>query len=178
MAARLAAGRALRESSVQTLEFRASIVIGRGSFSFELIEKLVTFVPVIALPSWTDNRTQPIADDDVVSYLLQAATVDVDGDQVIEIGGKDQLTYRELIELVGRLSGTPSTTLSLPVPDAVAKLGEPLVDHLPGEAREALKLLESLRHESVVKDARAEGLFPIQPMGIETAIVEALAAGA
>ena len=176
MQGRLAAGRALRESAVQTIEFRASIVIGRGSFSFELIEKLVRFAPLIALPSWADNLAQPIADEDVVAYLLAAATVDVEGDAVIEIGGKDQLTYRDLIELVARLSGSPSATVSVPVPEIVTKAAAPLVDQLPGEAQEALKLLESLKHASVVTDATAEGLFPIQPMSVETAVLEALAA--
>ncbi|HEV2591022.1 MAG TPA: NAD(P)H-binding protein [Gaiellaceae bacterium] len=175
MQGRLAAGRALRESPVQTIEFRASIVIGRGSFSFALIEKLVRFVPVIALPSWADNLAQPIADEDVVAYLLAAADVDLDGDTVIEIGGADQLSYRDLVELVARLSGSPSTTVSMPVPGIVSKAAAPLVDQLPGDAQEALKLLESLKHASVVTDATAEGLFAIQPMSVEAAVLEALA---
>jgi uncharacterized protein YbjT (DUF2867 family) len=176
MQGRLAAGRVLRASRVQTIEFRASIVIGRGSFSFELIEKLVRFAPLLALPTWADNLAQPIADDDVVAYLLAAATVDVDGDAVIEIGGKDRLSYRDLIELVARLSGAPTTTVSVPVPNVVTKAAAPLVDQLPGEAQEALKLLESLKHASVVTDATADGLFAIQPMSVEAAVTDALAA--
>jgi uncharacterized protein YbjT (DUF2867 family) len=177
MASRVEVGRVLRESGVQTLEFRASIVIGAGSFSFERIRTLGEWLPVIALPDWIDNPAQPIALADVVSYLAAAADADVDGSDVFEIGGAEQITYRHLIDAYAEATAARRLTLPVPVPDAaaeaVARLAKPLTDRLPGDAQEALKLFESLRHTTVVRDPSAER-FGVSPMGVEAAIAAAL----
>jgi uncharacterized protein YbjT (DUF2867 family) len=177
MASRVEVGRILRESGVQTLEFRASIVIGAGSFSFELIRALVEWLPVIALPDWIDNPAQPIALADVVSYLAAAADADVDGSAVFEIGGREQVTYRRLIDAYADATGARRLTVPVPVPGAVAegaaRLAKPLTDRMPGQAQEALKLFESLRHTTVVRDTSAE-LFGVKPMGLAAAIAAAL----
>lgn len=178
MSSRVETGRILRDSGVQTLEFRASIVVGAGSFSFELIRRVVDQLPVIALPDWTDNPAQPIALADVVSYLAAAADADVDGSAVYEIGGAEPTTYRGLIEAYAKAAGKERLTVGLPVPgvaaDAASRLLEPAGGALPGAAREALKLLESLRHTSVVRNRAAER-FGVQPMSVEAAISTALA---
>ena len=177
MASRVEVGRVLRESEVQTLEFRASIVIGAGSFSFELIRTLVESLPVIALPDWIDNPAQPIALTDVVSYLAAAADADVEGSAVFEIGGGEQITYRRLIDAYAEATSARRLTIPVPVPDAVAegaaRLAQPLTDRLPGEAQEALKLFESLRHSTVVRDTSAER-FGVRPMRVDAAIAAAL----
>lgn len=177
MASRVEVGRVLRDSGVQTVEFRASIVIGAGSFSFELIRRLVDWLPVLALPSWTENLAQPIALDDVVSYLEAAADAEVDGSAVFEIGGADRISYRGLIEAYARASGAERLTVSLPVPDiaaaAAARAASPLTGRLPGEVQEALKLFESLRHATVVRDSSAER-FGVEPMGVAEAIAAAV----
>jgi uncharacterized protein YbjT (DUF2867 family) len=177
LASRVEVGRILRESGVQTLELRASIVIGAGSFSFELIRRLVDWLPVLALPSWTENLAQPIALDDVVSYLEAAADAEVDGSAVFEIGGADRISYRGLIEAYARASGAERLTVSLPVPDiaaaAAARAASPLTGRLPGEVQEALKLFESLRHATVVRDSSAER-FGVEPMGVAEAIAAAV----
>jgi uncharacterized protein YbjT (DUF2867 family) len=179
MSSRLETGRVLRESGVQTIEFRASVVIGAGSFSFELIRTVVDRLPVIALPDWTDNLAQPIALADVVSYLAAAADADVDGSAVFEIGGANPISYRALIEAYAEAVGKERLTVPLPVPelaaDAASRLLRPAAGALPGEAQEALKLLESLRHTSVVRTPGAER-FDVQPMTVEAAIAAALAA--
>jgi uncharacterized protein YbjT (DUF2867 family) len=177
MASRVEVGRVLRESGVHTLEFRASIVIGAGSFSFELIRTLVEWLPVIALPDWIDNPAQPIALADVVSYLVAAADADVDGSAVFEIGGGEQITYRRLIDAYVDAIEARRLTVPVPVPDVAAevtaRLAKPLTDRLPGEAQEALKLFESLRHTTVVRDTSAER-FGVRPMGVDAAIAAAL----
>lgn len=181
MASRVEVGRVLRESGVQTVEFRASIVVGAGSFSFELIRTLVEWLPVIALPDWIDNPAQPIALADVVSYLEAAADADVDGSAVFEVGGAEQITYRRLIDVYAEATAARRLTVPVPVPDAVAdvaaRLVKPLTDRLPGEAQEALKLFESLRHTTVVRDRSAER-FGVRPMGVDAAIAAALPPGA
>lgn len=177
MSSRVEVGRVLRASGVQTLELRASIVIGAGSFSFELIRRMVEWLPVIALPDWTDNLAQPIALADVVSYLAAAAEADVDGSRVFEIGGGEQITYRRLIEAYADATATRRTTVSVPVLDtaaaAASRVAAPLTDRLPGEAQEALKLFESLRHTTVVRDPSADR-FGIRPMNVDAAIAAAL----
>jgi uncharacterized protein YbjT (DUF2867 family) len=177
MSGRVEVGRVLRASGVQTPEFRASIVIGAGSFSFELIRRMVEWLPVIALPDWTDNLAQPIALADVVSYLAVAAEADVDGSRVFEIGGGEQITYRRLIEAHADATATRTATVSVPVLDtaaeAASRVAAPLTDRLPGEAQEALKLFESLRHTTVVRDPSAER-FGIRPMNVDAAIAAAL----
>lgn len=177
MASRTEVGRVLRESEVQTLEFRASIVIGAGSFSFELIRRLVEWLPVIALPDWTDNLAQPIALTDVVSYLAAAVDVDVDGSAVFEIGGGEQISYRELIKAYADATAARRLTVSVPLPglatEAASRLAAPLTEALPGEAQEALRLFESLRHTTVVRNPAAER-FPVRPMRVNAAIAAAL----
>jgi hypothetical protein len=178
MSSRVEVGRVLRESGVQTLEFRASIVIGAGGFSFELIRRMVEWLPVIALPDGTNNLAQPIALADVVSYLAEAAEADVDGSRAFEIGGGEQITYRRLIESYADATATRTATVSVPVPvrdaaaEAASRIAAPLTDRLPGEAQEALKLFESLRHTTVVRDPSAER-FGIRPMNVDAAIAAA-----
>lgn len=181
MRSRVDVGRILRDSGVQTLEFRASIVIGAGSFSFELIRRLVDRLPVITLPDWTDNLAQPIALADVVSYLRTAADADVDGSAVFEVGGDEQISYRRLLDAYAEATATRRLTLSVPVPalaqQAATRLAAPLTDGLAGDAQEALKLFESLRHTTIVRDRSAER-FGVQPMGVDAALAAAIAADA
>ncbi len=178
MASRVAVGQILRGSGVPTLEFRASIVIGAGSLSFELIRRLVDTLPLVVLPDWVDNLAQPIALADVVVYLAAAADTEIEGDRIFEIGGSDQISYRALIEAYAQAVGATHRTFAVPVPDAVAaaatRIAQPAAERLPGDAQEALKLLESLRHASVVRDEGAR-VFGIRPMGVEAAIAAALA---
>jgi uncharacterized protein YbjT (DUF2867 family) len=177
MASRVEVGRTLRASGVQTVELRASIVIGAGSFSFELIRRLVDTLPVIVLPDWADNLAQPIALEDVVSYLQAAGEAELDGDRVFEIGGAEQISYRRLVEVYADTAGARRVSASVPVPQAAAelatKVASPALDELPGDAQEALKLFESLRHTTVVRDRSAAELG-VRPQGVEAAIAAAL----
>lgn len=177
MSSRVLVGRLLAESGVPTIELRASIVIGSGSLSFELIRKVVDWVPVIALPGWADNLAQPIAVDDVVSYLVAAATADLEAG-VYEIGGADQISYRDLIEEYARQVGAQRLTVSLPIPQAAVEaataISQPALELLPAEAQEALKLLESMRHSTVVRNPPPSDVFEVQPMSVSDAIGRAV----
>lgn len=177
MASRVQVGRTLRASGVQTVELRASIVIGAGSFSFELIRRLVEALPVVVLPDWADNLAQPIALAEVVAHLQAAGEADLDGDRVFEIGGAEQISYRRLVEEYAYAVGARRASASVPAPQAAValatKLAQPALDELPGDAREALKLFESLRHTTVVRDPSARELG-VTPMGVEAAIESAL----
>jgi uncharacterized protein YbjT (DUF2867 family) len=166
-------GEILRASDTLTIEFRASVVIGEGSASFELVRGLVDYLPVLVLPDWIDTACQPIAIDDVVAYLVAGATVDVPGSAVFEIGGADRITYRRLLDEYGDAVGSRRPTLGLPA------LPIPFTGWLTGLAPEQArvwgKLVESLRFDSTVQDEAALHAFDVRPRGVREAIDAAVA---
>ena len=95
----------LRSSGVPTIEFRASIVIGSGSLSFEMIRALVQRLPVMICPRWVGVKAQPIAVEDVIAYLLQALELPVGDAAVFEIGGADQVSYGDIMQEYARQCG-------------------------------------------------------------------------
>ena len=97
LASRHAVGRLLRESGVPVLELRASVIIGSGSLSFELVRALVERLPVLITPRWVRQSTQPIAIDDVLEYLVAAADVPMRESAIVEVGGRDRVSYLDLM---------------------------------------------------------------------------------
>src|SRR6266536_1607749 len=95
-------GRILRDSGVPTIEFRASIIIGSGSVSFEIVRSLVDRSPVLLMPRWVVSRTQPIAIEDVLAYLLAALDVELEESRLFEIGGLDRVAYADLMREYAR----------------------------------------------------------------------------
>jgi uncharacterized protein YbjT (DUF2867 family) len=170
-------GEILRGSGVSTIEFRASIVVGDGSASFDLVRTLVERLPGLVGPDWLDNASQPIAVDDVVAYLAAALDVPLDGEAVYEIGGADRVRYRDLVNEVAVQLGRPTYELTLPVPappfDA-SQLPEQLTQLVPDRARLAANLLESLRHDTDVRDDAAARDFDVRPRGLRDAVAAAL----
>jgi uncharacterized protein YbjT (DUF2867 family) len=174
MASRRAVGEALR-ARVPTVELRASIVIGPGSLSFETIRTLVDVLPVVTLPGWVKNLCQPIADDDVVAYLVEAAGVEPG---VYEIGGADRVPYLDVFEEYARQAGLERRFLTLPAPPrflSLSDLPDLLTGLAPEQALAVAQLVESLEHDSVVRDERALETFAVRPMGMRDAIARALA---
>ena len=175
MRSRQEVGRLLAATGVEVIEFRASIVIGVGSFSYELIRKLVGRSPVVALPSWADAQSQPIALDDVVEYLVRGADAEVAGG-VFEIGGADTLSYRDLVSAYGEEAGEARLQVRVPMVDPIISSGDlpsVLTSLIPEHGRAAAKLLESLRFESTVEGGAAE-VFGVEPVGVREALRSAL----
>jgi uncharacterized protein YbjT (DUF2867 family) len=112
-------GQILRESGVETIEFRASAVIGAGSLSFELVEALTDRLPVMICPRWLATHTQPIAIDDVLAYLLAARDSPVEGSHRFEIGGADVVTYGDMIREYARQKRTTALAHSRTAVDAL-----------------------------------------------------------
>ena len=108
-------GRILRESGVPTIELRASIVIGSGSLSFELIRALSEHLPVMILPKWVSVLAQPIAIGDLIEYLIQSLTIPIDGSLVVEIGGADRLSYGALMREYMRQRSLKRVMIAVPV---------------------------------------------------------------
>ncbi len=163
----------LRASEIPTIEFRASIVIGSGSLSFEMIRALVQRLPVMICPRWVAVKAQPIAVEDVVAYLVQALALPVEEGAVFEIGGADQVSYGEIMAEYARQCGLRRWTISVPVlTPRLSSLWLGLVT--PVYARIGRKLIDSLRNPTLVRDPSALAVFNIRPKGLRAAIERAL----
>ena len=167
-------GRILRASGAPTIEFRASIVIGSGSASFEMIRALVERLPVMVTPRWVRVRAQPIAIEDVLAYLLEALDREPGGGELYEIGGADSVTYLELMQEYASQRGLRRTMIPVPVlTPRLSSLWLWLVT--PVYAGVGRKLVDSLRNETIVEDNRALDVFTVRPRGVKDAIARALA---
>jgi uncharacterized protein YbjT (DUF2867 family) len=167
-------GRILRESGVPTLEFRASIIIGSGSLSFEMVRALVNKLPVMITPRWVKTPAQPIAVEDVVRYLTAALEMTASRSEVLDIGGADTVTYRDLMQEYARQRGL--RRVFVPVPVLTPRLSSLWLGLItPVYARIGRKLIDSIRHPTVADDRRARALFGVRPLGVREAIARALA---
>lgn len=167
-------GERLRAHGVPVIELRASIIIGSGSLSFEMIRALVERLPVMVTPRWVQVAAQPIAIGDVLDYLRAALLLET-GNQsrMIEIGGPDQVSYGELMQEYARQRGL--RRWMIPVPLLTPRLSSLWLGLVtPLYARVGRKLIDSLRHPTVVRDDSATHLFPIRPIGLREAIASAL----
>jgi uncharacterized protein YbjT (DUF2867 family) len=163
----------LRSSGVPTIEFRASIVIGSGSLSFEMIRALVQRLPVMICPRWVGVKAQPIAVEDLISYLLQALDLPVGDAAVFEIGGADQVSYGEIMQEYARQCGLRRWMIPVPVlTPRLSSLWLGLVT--PIYARIGRKLVDSMRNPTLVQNPSALRVFDIRPRGLKDAIERAL----
>lgn len=166
-------GRILRESGVRTIELRASIVIGSGSLSFEMIRALSEHLPVMIMPRWVSVLAQPIAIQDLIEYLVQALDVPIEGSTIVEIGGADRLSYADLMREYMRQRHL--RRLMIPVPVLTPWLSSLWLGLVtPLYARVGRKLLESMKNPTVVRSDVAKRLFRVEPRGAAAAIRAAL----
>lgn len=160
--------------ATQIVELRASIVIGAGSASFEMIRNLVERLPVMVTPRWVSVQTQPIGIGDVVAYLAAALDLPGEGHRLYEIGGRDVVSYGGLMREYARQRGL--RRIMIPVPLLTPRLSSLWLSLVtPVHARVGRLLIEGLRHPTVVRDPAALEAFPIRPGGVAEAIAEALA---
>lgn len=173
LASRHDVGRILRESGVPTIEFRASIIIGSGSLSFEIVRALVDRLPIMVTPRWVRIRAQPIAIEDVIAYLIAAVDCEIEESQIVEIGGADIVSYQEILREYARQRGLARPMIPVPVlTPRLSSLWLGLVT--PVYATIGRKLIDSIRHETVVTDDGAAKLFDINPLGVKEAIARAI----
>lgn len=193
-------GDVLRASGVPVIEFRASIVIGSGSLSFELVRALVERLPVMVTPRWVRVLAQPIAINDMLAYLVAAASLDVVGgprsvvaklpvsadaaervppdsvresSHIFEVGGPDVVSYADLMREYARQRGLQRWMIPVPVlTPRLSSLWLGLVT--PVYARVGRKLIDSIRHPTVVRDRSALEKFDVKPVGVREAIAQAL----
>ncbi len=174
MRSRIQTGDILRQGCVEVTEFRASLVIGSGSISFEMIRYLTEQLPILVGPGWIYNRTQPIAIQNVLQYLLSALENPACRGRIYEIGGATVLTYAETMSIYAKLRGLKRRIIALPgMPvNMMATLAGILT---PVPARIAGPLLGGMRSDSVVRSDSSKRDFPgINPIRYEDAVSLAL----
>ncbi len=172
LASRHKTGEILRDGSSQVIEFRASMVIGDGSISYDIVTNLIHKLPILTLPKWAKTLTQPIGLEDTISYLVSALTLPLLGHQIFEIGGPERLSYGDFMKryaawenkkmLIIKFHLIPLSVaawwLNLFTPKRHAKVGRVMV--------------ESLSNPMVVTNNRASKHFPdIHPQELEDVFV-------
>lgn len=168
-------GTILRESGVETIEFRAGMVVGAGSLSYQLMKSLTDRLPVMICPLWLTTPTQPIAIDDVLAYLLAARELPPGASRVLEIGSPDVVTYGDLIREYARQRGLRRWLIFVPIlTPYLSGLWLALVT--PSSFEVGRHLIEGLRNPTVVRDPQALEVFSIRPLGVTEAIRRAIAA--
>jgi uncharacterized protein YbjT (DUF2867 family) len=163
-----------RPNEIQTLWFRAGIIIGAGSASFEIIRHLVNRIPLMTTPRWVRTRTQPIGIRDVIRYLAAVRRVQVEGNLVIDIGS-EEMTFQEMLLRAAGVMG--KRRLIIPVPFLSPRLSSLwLILFSPVHFRIARALIDGLKSETVVANDNARKYFPgIQPLPFEKSVELALA---
>ncbi len=170
-------GSVLRASGIPVIEFRASIVVGAGSLSFQMIQALVERLPIMVCPRWVATLTQPMAVDDVVAYLSAALQLSDSSSEVFEIGGPDVVSYGDIMRQYARLRGLRRWLL--PVPLLTPRLsGLWLALVTPAQARVGRALVEGLKNPTVVRSSAAFDTFQIAPTPLRAALAKAIEDGA
>jgi uncharacterized protein YbjT (DUF2867 family) len=167
----------LGNGGVAVTALRAGVIVGDLGTSWEMIHQLVERVPVLPVPTWARTRTQPIAIDDVVRYLIGVLALESARSGTFEIGGSEVLRYTEILSRVSALEGRPSLMVRVPAPSRrLAALAAsrilPVITGVDGRTIRAL--VESLPNETVVRDDRIRDLVPFEPMDFDRAALAAL----
>lgn len=166
-------GELLRRSGIETIEFRAGMVVGAGSLSYQLLKSLTDRLPVMLCPKWLSTPTQPIAVDDVLAYLLAAAKLNHGENRIFEIGCPDIVTYSDLIRMYARLKHLRRWLIFVPVlTPYLSGLWLALVT--PAGFEVGRHLIEGLKNPTVVRDKSALTVFDVRPMSVEEAIRKAV----
>ena len=174
MRSRIETGRVLREGKVPVTEFRAGVILGSGSISFEMIRFMTELFPIVPGPLWMKNQSQPIAIQNVIDYLFAALTNPDGRGGVFEIGGPDIAAYGDLMLGYSRSRGLSRRMLLLPgIPLGLMAFGVDLTTPVPYPI--AYALIDGLSADSVVKHPEALTTFPeVQLIDFDTAIKDAL----
>ncbi|GAC1577170.1 MAG: SDR family oxidoreductase [Candidatus Elarobacter sp.] len=167
-------GRELRAGGVPVTEFRAAIIVGSGSVSFEMMRYLTERLPLMIAPKWVRTRCQPISVRDVIAYLVASLEQERSAGRIVEIGGTDVLQYCEMMLRYAKIRGLRRHIVIVPYfSPRLSSRWIHLVTPIPASI--AQPLVEGLFNEVIVRDAAAAELFPaIRPVGYDEAVQRAL----
>lgn len=169
MKSRQEVGQILCSYNVQVVEFRASIILGPGSLSYELMRALVEKLPIMVAPKWVNCLTQPIYVEDVLQYLEKAIDIEEKHSLILEIGGRDIISYKELMLEYARQKSLKRTIFIVPVlTPTLSSMWLALVT--PIYKRIGRKLIDSIMNDSIVKSESHKELFSLAPIGFKEAL--------
>jgi uncharacterized protein YbjT (DUF2867 family) len=174
LSSRLDVERILLEASPCSVAFRASIVIGARSRSFRFMVRLVERMPVLTLPAWRTNCSAPIDERDIVELLSRAATNDEVCGQSLDAGGRDLVSYGELIDRIRDLMLVDRPTISfrrLTVTPIASRIASAIAGEDPALIG---PLMESLAHDLRPRDGRAAELLGVRLHSLDAAIEHSL----
>jgi len=162
-----------RPDEITTIWIRAGVIIGAGSASFEIIRNLAQKLPVMITPRWVNTKTQPIAVDDVLSYLEESISLENTGNAVVDIGA-EIMSFLEMMVAAGRTMGLKRFIIPVPVlSPRLSSYWLVLITTVPFKM--AAALVEGLKSETVQQNDNAAFLFPkIKPMSFEHAVQHAV----
>ncbi len=174
MRSRIETGVTLRKGSVPVTEFRAGVIAGSGSISFEMIRFMTELFPIIPGPVWLKNKSQPIAVQNVLDYLLAALTNSNGRGGVFEIGMRQVFVYTDLMKMYANARGHKRSMFLLPyVPVWFMAFGIDLMTPVPYPI--AYALVGGLSSDSLILHETAQKTFPeVKLMDYESAIGEAM----
>lgn len=165
----------LRSGKFTTTFLRAAIIIGAGGASFEMVKALVERLPVMITPRWVTTLCQPIAVEDVISYLVGCLKDERTAGGIFDIGGPDVITYKEMMERFGRIRG--HSLYILPVPVLTPRLSSYWVGFItPVAPSVSMPLIEGLKNEVICREHSIRTLIPLQLTSYDEAVRRSLAA--
>ena len=165
----------LQTGSYDLTSFRAAIIVGAGSASFEMVRQMVSRLPVMITPRWVRTPSQPIAIADVTEYLRRAIETPETRGETLEIGGPEVLSYQEMMERTAAAMGR--SLYIIPVPVLTPKLSVYWIDLVTDTPKHiSHPLIEGLKNPVVVRDHRAEELLPMERTPFDEAVETAIAA--
>ena len=166
-------GEVLASGTIPVTELRAAIVIGSGSSAFDMLRYLTERLPAMIAPRWLATRIQPIAEDDLVSYLIAAGSEPTPGG-IVEIGGSDVVTYREMVHGYARLRRLRRVVIGVPLlTPRLSSYWVRLITPVPTSI--SRPLIDGLQNEVVVTSDVAASRYPdIAPMGYFESAIAAL----
>ncbi|WP_027861014.1 NAD(P)H-binding protein [Marmoricola sp. URHB0036] len=164
----------LASTGVPVTVLRAAIVVGHGGISWELTRQLVKNLPAMVVPKWASTKTQPIAVDDVIRYLVGVAGREEAFGRIFEIGGPDQLTYVDMLRVAAEID-TGRKALIIEVPVLTPRLSSywlALVTDV--DVTTGRNLIDSMGTEVLVREQSIRDVVPGEPIGYAEAVRRAL----
>jgi uncharacterized protein YbjT (DUF2867 family) len=165
--------RLLGEAGVPVTVVRAGIIVGHGGLSWELTRQLVEHLPAMITPRWVRTRTQPIAVDDVVRYLVGVLGHPAASGRVFEVGGPEVLQYVTMLKRVAAIENRPLVVVPVPLlTPSLSSLWLSLVTDV--DNRSGRNLVDSMTNEVVVEDDSILELVPFERTSYDDAVRAAL----
>jgi uncharacterized protein YbjT (DUF2867 family) len=173
LASRQEVAQILQSGSIETTVLRAAVIIGAGGASFELVRYLAERLPVMMCPRWVNTRSQPIAVQNVIAYLVGCLKAPATAGETFDIGGPDIVTYADMMRLYARVRGLHRFLFTVPV--LTPRLSAYWIKFVtPVPAGIVFPLVEGMKNEVICTDNRIRNIIPMDLMGMEEAICTAL----